>query len=113
MSKLVVGDRVFIRPKLTSGSFNNDDLARRLSGRRAWVIKEPWFLAMFDVYHVLLSVDDGELAEIEINWCEKLGALDLLAEIQNPPPPPLPLPPKRPPPSQWRRFLRWLFGPHF
>lgn len=105
MSKLDVGDRVFIRPKIVGGSFNDDELARKLSGHRAWVIKEPWFLAMHDVYHVILSVDDGELAEVEVDWCEKLGVLDLIAEAQSPPPLPLPLPPKQPPPSRWRRFL--------
>jgi len=109
MSKLDVGDRVFIRPKIViSGAFHyNNELAPKLSGRRAWVIKEPWFLAMHDVYHVILSVDDGELAEIEVDWCEKLGVLDLMAEAQSPPPPPLLLPPKRPPPSRW-----WMFGTH-
>lgn len=86
--RLCVGDRVLIRPTV-SYLDSTILLAKELGGKRAWVVKEPWFLPLFGCQHVILSVDDGKFAEIDLTWCANLSAVDRLAELSDPPPPPL------------------------
>lgn len=88
----------------------------KLEGRRGWVVKEPWFLVLHDVYHVGLSLDDGTHAEVERDWCCVLDAIDRLAEVRFPPPPARPWPPPNVcsfctvAPRAWGEFCRfcWL-----
>ena len=85
---LRVGDRVVIQPPCAEFSTPDDthaSWADVLVGKRATVVKEPWFLPFHDVYHVGLFVDDGKHAEIEVDWCQPLDAIDALAEVAEPP----------------------------
>ena len=104
---LKLGDRVEIHPPMREldRAFNNFALAVTLRDLRATVVKEPWFLAFHDVYHVGLYVDDRKHAEIEVDWCRPLSAVDLLAERLFPPPEPKPWPKPRDKRSWWRRLV--------
>ena len=108
-SQLTLGARVVIIPKnARHDGFGNGDLADRLYRLRATVVKVPWFLAFHDVYHVGLFVDDGKHAEIEVDWCQQLEAVDALAELAHPPLAAKPWPPPRAPLTWWQRFTKWL-----
>lgn len=105
---LKVGDRIEIDPPTEMNEYSyevNAALALSLRGLRATVVKEPWFLAMHDVYRVGLCLDDGGHAEIEVDWCRELHAVDRLAERLCPPPKPKPWPKPKNTRPWWRRLL--------
>lgn len=109
MSGLKVGDRIAIRPAPMFDWDEDQALADQLRGRRAWVVQAPWFLPMFDVVHVGLYVDNVGHAEVEVDWCVKLSAIDLLGETIDPPAPSVPWPDKATPDkSRIRWLMEWV-----
>ena len=107
-----LGDRVVIKPPMREldRAFGSFKIAVELHDQRATVVKEQWFLAFHDVYHVGLFVDDGEYAEIEPEWCQPLGAVELLAEVTNPPPAVKPWPEHQQAQSWWRKGLSTILS---